>query len=188
MAQAFARHPIPADRAGLDLAAARRGSHMKSKYDVAVVGGAGHVGVPLSLVLATRGLRTLIYDVNAAALDTLRAGRLPFIEEDGETLLRKALRTEMLGFTQNPAALRGIPAVVVTIGTPIDEFHNPNFTLLTRCIDGLLPHFTPGQTIILRSTVAPGATDFLNRHLRKHGSKVGLAFCPERMVQGEGNS
>lgn len=159
---------------------------MKLKYDVAVVGGAGHVGVPLSLVLAARGLRTLILDRNPAALDSLRAGRLPFIETEGEKLLRKVLRKRTLGFTQDPAELRKIPAVVVTIGTPIDEFHNPNFALLTRCIDGLLPHLASGQTIILRSTVAPGATDFLHRHLRRRGSKVGLDFCPERMVQGKG--
>src|SRR5439155_6462052 len=37
-----------------------------------------------------------------------------------------------------------------------------------------------------RSTVAPGVTDFLERYLRQRGSKVGLAFCPERVVQGKG--
>ncbi|MGD0349451.1 MAG: nucleotide sugar dehydrogenase [Verrucomicrobiota bacterium] len=159
---------------------------MKSRYNVAVVGGAGHVGVPLSLVLADRGLRTLIYDINQAALEELQAGRLPFIEEGGRALLHKALKAGMLGFSQAPADLRGIPAVVLTIGTPIDEFHNPNFSLLTHAVDALLPHLAPGQTIILRSTVAPGVTDFLDRYLRKRGSKVGLAFCPERVVQGKG--
>jgi glycine/D-amino acid oxidase-like deaminating enzyme len=64
---------------------------VKSKYDVAVVGGAGHVGIPLSLVLADRGLRALIYDINQAALRELQAGRLPFIEEGGEVYLRKTI-------------------------------------------------------------------------------------------------
>ena len=76
--------------------------------------------------------------------------------------------------------------IVVTIGTPIDEFHNPNFTLLTRCMEAVLPHLEKGQTIILRSTVAPGVTKFLDQYLRKRGTKVGLAFCPERVVQGKG--
>ncbi|MEI8342464.1 MAG: nucleotide sugar dehydrogenase, partial [Verrucomicrobiota bacterium] len=156
------------------------------KFDVCVVGGAGHVGVPLSLVLADRGIRTLIYDINPRALDQLRAGQLPFMEEGGEPLLRKALKNDTLGFSTDPADLKGIPAVVVTVGTPIDEFHNPDFGSLTRCIDALLPALGPGQTIILRSTVAPGVTEFLERHLRAGGSKVGLAFCPERVVQGKG--
>jgi UDP-N-acetyl-D-mannosaminuronic acid dehydrogenase len=159
---------------------------MKSKYDVAVVGGAGHIGIPLSLVLADRGQRTLIYDTNKVALDLLRAGRVPFSEEGAEPLLKKALKSGMLEFTQDPRQLGGVPAVVVTIGTPIDEFHNPNFTLLTRCMETVLPHLTSGQTIILRSTVAPGVTDFLDRYLRKNGPRVGLAFCPERVVQGKG--
>src|SRR2546427_2515666 len=136
---------------------------MKSKYDVAVVGGAGHVGIPLSLALADRGLRTLIYDINEAAVRELKAGRLPFIEEGGEALLHKALKAGTLGFSKEPRDLRGIPAVIVTIGTPIDEFHNPNFSWLTRCVDALLPHLTAEQTMILRSTVAPGSTDFLER-------------------------
>ena len=159
---------------------------MKSKYDIAVVGGAGHVGIPLSLVLADRGFRTLIYDINPAAVQSLQAGRLPFIEEDGEALLGKALKAGTLGFSQNPADLRGIPAVMLSIGTPIDEFHNPNLSILTRAVDVLLPHLTARQTIILRSTVAPGATEFLEGYLRRRGSKVGLAICPERVAQGKG--
>src|ERR1700680_2266792 len=122
---------------------------MKSKYDVAVVGGAGHVGIPLCLVLTDRGQRTLIYDTNKVALESLRAGRVPFSEEGAEALLKKALKSGMLDFTQDPRQLRGVPAIVVTIGTPIDEFHNPNFTLLTRCMETVLPHLASGQTIIL---------------------------------------
>lgn len=159
---------------------------MKQNYDVAVVGGAGHVGIPLSLVLADSGMRTLIYDVNRSALAELQAGRLPFIEEGGEASLQKALAANALGFSENPVDLGDIPAIVVTIGTPIDEFHNPDIALLTRCVDTLLPHLKENQTIILRSTVAPGVTDFLEGYLRRKGRKIGLAFCPERVVQGKG--
>lgn len=159
---------------------------MTSKYDTAVVGGAGHVGVPLSLMLADRGLRTLIYDLNEAALKKLKAGRMPFIEEGGEAMLKKVLKAGTLGFTRNPAELRGAAVIIMTIGTPIDEFHNPNFSLLTRCLDVLLPHLGPQQTIILRSTVAPGTSEFLTRYFKKKGFKGGLAICPERVVQGKG--
>lgn len=158
----------------------------KSKYDVVVVGGAGHVGAPLAIVLAKKGYRTLVYDLNNKTMDIMASGRMPFLEEGGQPMLKEVLAANMLGFSAEVSAIKGIPCLVLTIGTPIDEFHNPNFNLLTRCVDTLLPHLLPSQTIILRSTVAPGATDFLDRYLRARGVKVGLAFCPERVVQGNG--
>jgi UDP-N-acetyl-D-mannosaminuronic acid dehydrogenase len=77
-----------------------------------------------------------------------------------------------------------VPYVILTIGTPVDEFQNPVLRVLTDCMDTLLPHLSDDQTIILRSTVFPGATDFLAEYLRAHGRKTLLAFCPERVVQG----
>src|SRR5437773_1609704 len=112
---------------------------MNSGYDVVVVGGAGHVGAPLSIVLASRGLRTLIHDLNERSLDTLRSGRMPFREDGAEPLLRQALDRDALGFSSSPDSVRGVPAVIVTIGTPIDEFQNPSISLLTRCMDTLMP-------------------------------------------------
>ncbi len=154
-------------------------------YDVAVVGGAGHVGAPLAIVLASRGLRTLIYDLNQKAMDQLAAGEMPFIEKGGGELLKGVLERGLLGFSGSPDALRRIPTVILTIGTPIDEFHNPVTSLLTQCVDVLLPHLDDGVSLILRSTVVPGSTEFLDRHLKKRGKKVHLAFCPERVVQGK---
>jgi len=159
---------------------------MKTAFDVVVVGGAGHVGAPLSIVLASRGLRTLICDVNESSLETLRSGRMPFLEEGAEPLLRDALAREMLGFSSSPDAIEGVPTVIVTIGTPIDEFQNPTVSLLTRTIDTLLPYISDEQLIVLRSTVAPGVTEHLSRYLEAHGKRPCLGFCPERVVQGRG--
>ncbi|HWY50819.1 MAG TPA: nucleotide sugar dehydrogenase [Chthoniobacterales bacterium] len=158
----------------------------RETYDVCVVGGAGHIGVPLSLVLAESGRKTLILDVNEAALQTMAAGELPFFEEGGKALLQKALGNNALAFSSDPKDVGNAPVVVITIGTPIDEFHNPNLSRLTVCLDGLMPYLRDDQTIILRSTVAPGTTDYIDNYLRRHGKKTRLAFCPERVVQGKG--
>jgi UDP-N-acetyl-D-mannosaminuronic acid dehydrogenase len=158
----------------------------RETYDVCVVGGAGHIGVPLSLVLAESGHKTLILDVNEAALQTMAAGELPFFEEGGKALLQKVLANKALAFSSDPKDVGNAPVVVITIGTPIDEFHNPNLSRLTVCLDGLMPHLRDDQTIILRSTVAPGTTAYIDNYLRRHGKKTRLAFCPERVVQGKG--
>jgi UDP-N-acetyl-D-mannosaminuronic acid dehydrogenase len=157
----------------------------EGKFDVCVVGGAGHVGAPLAIVLAKKGFRTLVYDLSEKAMSTLAEGRLPFLEEGGEPLLKEVVAANMLGFTNDVANLRGIPYLVLTIGTPVDEFHNPVLHALTDCMDTLLPHLSDEQTVILRSTVFPGATDFLDSYLKTRGRKTLIAFCPERVVQGQ---
>ena len=136
------------------------------------------------MVLAAKRHRTFGYDIDLAALDRLARGEMPFYEEGGQALLAETLASGCLEFGSRPAAVAGAPVVIVTIGTPIDEFHNPKVELISRCIDQLLPHLSDGQTIILRSTVFPGVTEFLERYLSRHGKRIAVAFCPERVVQG----
>jgi UDP-N-acetyl-D-mannosaminuronic acid dehydrogenase len=156
-----------------------------NRYDACVVGGAGHVGAPLAIVMATHGMRTLIHDIDGKALDTIAGGRLPFLDEGGEPALREALDAGMLGFTSDYGATSGIPIIIVAIGTPIDEFHNPVLRAVTDCIDQLIPHLSDEQTLILRSTVFPGVTELVHEHLRSRGKQAKVAFCPERVVQGQ---
>jgi UDP-N-acetyl-D-mannosaminuronic acid dehydrogenase len=154
--------------------------------DLTVVGGAGHVGVPLVLAFAEAGYRVNVHDINRNALETLRSGRLPFIEYGGEELLVRALKKDRLVFTSSPADISPTAPVIVTIGTPIDEFLNPVRKVVQDCIDALLPHLADGQLLVLRSTVFPGTTDWLHAYLRRQSRDLKLAFCPERMVQGHG--
>ena len=153
-------------------------------FDVCVVGGAGHVGAPLAILLASRGRRTLVHDTNQATMNMLAAGRMPFLEHGAEPLLAKALAAKALSFSSDPACVANAKTLVVTIGTPIDEFHNPRLDVVTRCLDSLLPYLGEGQSIVLRSTVFPGVTEFVDRYLRRHGKALPVAFCPERVVQG----
>jgi UDP-N-acetyl-D-mannosaminuronic acid dehydrogenase len=157
---------------------------MGDVHDVCIVGGAGHVGAPLGLVFARHGLRTLIHDIDRRALELLASGRMPFLEEGGEAQLRELLPTGRLRFSSSVAEIAHVPHVILTIGTPVDEFQSPMVRVIVDCIDELLPHLTDGQTLILRSTVFPGVTEHLHRHLERRGRKLHVAFCPERVVQG----
>ena len=154
--------------------------------DITVVGGAGHVGIPLVLALAAAGLRVNVNDLNRQTLDTLKAGRLPYIENEAADVLAKALANGRLVFTHAPDMISTGGPVIVTIGTPIDEFFNPVRRVVQDCIDSLLPTLQDGQLLILRSTVFPGTTDWLVSYLNEKGRKLQVAFCPERVVQGQG--
>ena len=154
--------------------------------DVTVVGGAGHVGVPLVLALAEAGLRVNFNDLNKESLDTLEGGRLPFIEYGAEGVLSKALINRRLVFTHSSDRISPRGPVIITIGTPIDEFLNPVRKVVQDCIDALLPSLADGQLVVLRSTVFPGTTEWLAAYLQAQGRKLKVAFCPERVVQGNG--
>jgi UDP-N-acetyl-D-mannosaminuronic acid dehydrogenase len=154
--------------------------------NVTVVGGAGHVGIPLVLALAEAGLRVNVNDLNRATLDTLKSGKLPFIEHGAEDVLAKALASQRLVFTDASDRVSTGGPVIVTIGTPIDEFLNPVRRVVQECIDAMLPRLVDGQLLILRSTVFPGTTDWVASYLAGKGRKLKVAFCPERVVQGYG--
>ena len=154
--------------------------------DLCVIGGAGHVGLPLALVFASKSLHVLIYDVDENAMRTIGNGVVPFAERGATSLLKNALEKGKLSFSSDPAAVAGVPTIVVTIGTPIDEFLNPVLNAVKLCIDDLLPYLTEEQLIVLRSTVSPRTTQWLDEYLRSKGRVMKLSFCPERVVQGRG--
>jgi UDP-N-acetyl-D-mannosaminuronic acid dehydrogenase len=154
--------------------------------DITVVGGGGHVGIPLVLALAESGLRVNVNDLNQATLDILKSGKLPFIEEGAERVLAEALANKRLVFTSSPDLISKSGPVIITIGTPVDEFLNPVRRVVQECIDSMLPALADGQLVVLRSTVFPGTTDWLNKYFAAKGRKLKVAFCPERVVQGLG--
>lgn len=158
----------------------------RESADVTVVGGAGHVGLPLVLSFAQKGLRVMVNDINENVLASIQQGNIPFIEHGARELLSDALSKNRLVFSSRNCEIPSRAPVIVTIGTPVDEFLNPALKVMKECIDSLSPHLSNGQLLILRSTVYPGTTDWLSNYLQNQGRSVKVAFCPERVVQGHG--
>lgn len=155
-----------------------------SAVDICIVGGAGHVGLPLGIAFASRGKRVLIYDINEGVLETIRQGIMPFMERGAEPLLKEALAAGTLEFTSRPAGVARAGAIIITIGTPVDEFLHPSLKGVIHCMDELLPHLRDEQLLILRSTIYPGVSEYLAKYLATKGKSPLMAFCPERIVQG----
>lgn len=152
---------------------------------IVVMGGAGHVGLPLGLLLAESGFRVTLYDTNQRALERIAGGSVPFQEEGAEALLRRLLPGGRLVFSKDPACIREADAVISVIGTPVDEHLSPTLTQFMRAMDSILDHLQDGQLLILRSTVTPGTCAFLNERLRSSDRRIHLAFCPERILEGK---
>jgi UDP-N-acetyl-D-mannosaminuronic acid dehydrogenase len=155
-----------------------------SALDIVIVGGCGHVGLPLALSLAETGYRVGIDDIDTAKIERVRAGEVPFVEAGAKELLHKLLPTGRLEFGSEPKMVGRTGTVILVIGTPIDEFMNPSVTVFDRVVDELIPHIRPGSLVVLRSTVFPGTTAGVERRLRTAGLDAAVAFCPERIAEG----
>jgi UDP-N-acetyl-D-mannosaminuronic acid dehydrogenase len=152
--------------------------------DVVVLGGGGHVGLPLSLVFAKAGLRVGIYDTNQATLDRIAAGVMPFLETGADDLLREVLASGRLEFGADGAIIQRTNQLIVVIGTPVDEFLGPSMTVFEKAVGQIAPHLRDGALVVLRSTVYPGTTEYVTQHLQEAGCRVDVAFCPERIAEG----
>lgn len=158
---------------------------MEANQSVAIVGGCGHVGLPLGLALADSGLDVVLYDINEEAIDTVRAGKMPFYEQGAPEVLTRVLANGRLTLSSDAASVASVRTVIVVIGTPVDEHLNPDPGAVVSAIELMLPHLTDGQLLVLRSTVYPGVTALVERLLAKHDKAIDVAFCPERIAEGK---
>lgn len=152
--------------------------------DVCIVGGLGHIGLPLGIAFAKAGQQVVLYDVNTEVADQVRQGKMPFVEEGAEAALKEVLG-KTLSISMDKQAITGSRFVVIVIGTPIDEHLNPNFTLFKDLINNIIDYIVDGQHVILRSTVYPGVTEKIRRYFTDWGKTVKLSFCPERIAEGK---
>ncbi len=64
---------------------------MKGQSEVFIVGGCGHVGLPLGISLAKAGLHVALYDIDKARMNMVRAGRMPFLEYGAQEILEEVI-------------------------------------------------------------------------------------------------
>ncbi|MBV9451794.1 MAG: nucleotide sugar dehydrogenase [Streptosporangiaceae bacterium] len=153
--------------------------------DVVVIGGCGHVGLPLALAFADRGANVGIYDVSETAVAAVNGGTMPFAEAGAEDMLASVLAAGRLHASTDPAIVGTAEHVVVVIGTPVDEHLNPDQNAIPKALGGCAGHFRDGQILILRSTVFPGVTALVEKMVAGLGLQIDVAFCPERIAEGK---
>src|SRR5690349_1684657 len=152
--------------------------------DAVIIGGCGRGGLPLGIARSSRGLSVVLYDINAAAGETVNGGVRPFAEDGAAEPLAAAVRDGRLRATTDPASVSAAQTIVVIVGTPVDEHLNPDLGAVPRAIERCAEYLRDGQLMILRSTVHPGVTALTERMLTEKGLSLDVAFCPERIAEG----
>jgi UDP-N-acetyl-D-mannosaminuronic acid dehydrogenase len=157
-------------------------------YDVSIVG-LGRVGLPLALSFADRGLEVLGIDNDPDRLEAVRARRMPFAEAGTQELLERVVESGRLGLSDRVPDAAEADHIVITLGTPSFSHVEIDMRGIRSALDDLLPVLRPGHALILRSTIAPGTTDFVAGYLAKRrgfdvGSEIYVAHAPERIAAG----
>ncbi|GBD46681.1 UDP-N-acetyl-D-glucosamine 6-dehydrogenase [bacterium HR41] len=154
---------------------------------VAVVG-LGRVGLPLALSFADRGLDVIGIDRDPQILAAVRAGRMPFRERGTQALLERVHASGRLTVADSVVAAADADDIVLTLGTPAHEHIEIDVGQIRSALDDLLPVLRPGHALLLRSTVAPGTTEWVAGYVeQRRGLRAGedffVAHVPERIAQ-----
>jgi UDP-N-acetyl-D-mannosaminuronic acid dehydrogenase len=160
----------------------------QTSADVSIVG-LGRVGLPLALCFADRGLKVIGVDRDRARLNAVGDGRMPFAETGVQQLLDGVVASDRLSLTDRVAEAARATSIVITLGTPSFSHIEIDMRDIRSALDDLLGVLAPGHSLILRSTVAPGTTEFVAGYLAKHrgfevGRDVFVAHAPERIAAG----
>lgn len=161
---------------------------MKSQTDekgkVVIVGGGGHVGLPLGLALAQSGYNVFAYDTCVSKVEQINLGVVPFIEHGAEELLMSGLKANMFRASVDPRCLVDADIIIVVIGTPVDEHLSPDPNSVVNAVKELLPYLNKSQLLILRSTVFPGVSKRVEELIAGEFPGMDVAYCPERIAEG----
>ncbi len=162
---------------------AGRGESGRFACDVAIVGGCGHVGLPLAVAFAERGARVVSYDISAAGVESVNAGRLPFHEPAAELPLRRVVGAGRLVASADPVLVAAAEHVIVVV-SGLNGTGGDHADALRSALASCSGQFRDGQILILRSTVAPGTTALAEKFVARLGIDMDVAFCPERIAEG----
>jgi UDP-N-acetyl-D-mannosaminuronic acid dehydrogenase len=151
---------------------------------VVIVGGGGHVGLPLALVLADSGFQAVSLDISKDVVELINSGKMPFAEEGAQALLASTLGNNSFYATTDHKEIASAEIVIVVIGTPVDEHLNPDPNSVVHAMSACIPYMNSNQLVILRSTVFPGVTERVKNLLAQSHLTPDVTFCPERILEG----
>jgi UDP-N-acetyl-D-mannosaminuronic acid dehydrogenase len=157
---------------------------------VAVIG-LGRIGLPLATQIASKGLRVIGCDIDAALVEQVNRGACPYEDEEGlEPLLKVSHAAGLLGATVDTATAVGESAVVIVIvPVGLTAEKRPDFSALDAAAEAVARGLRPGTLVILETTVPVGTTRRrVGPLLEAGGLEIGrdlfLACSPERVYVG----
>src|SRR5262249_8624045 len=124
--------------------------------------GLGYVGLPLALTFSEKGFPVLGFDVDAAKVEAIHAGRGYIKHLDPQRMIDAFARGRFIA-TTNFVRLREVDAILVCVPTPLTPQREPDMSFVVSTARKVRDALRPGQLVVLESTTYPGTTDELMR-------------------------
>ena len=150
---------------------------------LSIIGGAGRVGLPLGLSFAKAGLSVTIIDKDIERVELINQRKMPFVEKGAEEII-SGLTQEQLNATSNFSGITGSDVCILVIGTTVDSNGIPESKFISNFVCSISKYLTSTKLLILRSTLYPGITDEVEKALKSEGLNILVAYCPERITEG----
>ncbi len=164
----------------------------KVEDKTAIVGvvGLGYVGLPLQVLFAERGYKTLGVDLDPQKVERVNRGESYILPDVPTEKLKPLVEKGLVRASTDYSVLREADFVFIAVPTPLSKTKDPDMSYVVSAVRSLLPHLRRGHAVCVESTVYPGTTEELIKpELEKSGLKAGvdffLAFSPERINPGD---
>ena len=156
---------------------------MSTKRNISIIGGAGHIGFPLGLILGSKGFKVSLIDKNKNNIKKINNGEAPFLEENSKKLLTDMIKKKRIYATDQINEISKSKYIIICISTPITNQLNPNLKTFINFFHQLKKKIKKDQIIIIRSSIYPGICEKVYKIIEKKCKN--LSYCPERIVQGK---
>ncbi|WP_144905694.1 nucleotide sugar dehydrogenase [Halobellus captivus] len=153
--------------------------------DTVCIVGLGYVGLPLSEAFDRNGAHVIGYDIDESKVERLAAG-----EDAVGCVGDDAVADCDVQFTADPSLIGDAEYVIITVPTPVDDLQNPDMRFVEAAAETVGKQMMPETTVVLESTVFPGATaQVLVPALERtsdftRGEQFNVAYSPERVAPG----
>lgn len=156
-----------------------------SKNSVAIIG-LGYVGLPLAILLKKKKFKVVGFDSNVDVIKKIKLGK-SYISDVSDKEISK-LKSEKIYSPENIQKISKVNYIIICLPTPLKN-NKPDMRHIEKAFKLFLPYLRTRQTIILESSVYPGATKkiFFEGLSRKFdlGKNFFLTYSPERIDPGK---
>jgi UDP-N-acetyl-D-mannosaminuronic acid dehydrogenase len=150
------------------------------KADIAIIGGVGHIGLPLGLLFAEKKKNIILYDKDEKNVKKVNNLEMPFMDKGASRLLKK--NKKRIFATTDKKLLKNANVIIVCIGTPVKN-SKPDLIFFFKMFNEVKKYLKPNKLLVIRSSIYPGTCLKIQKYLGKKFNNI--SYCPERVVQGK---